>query len=71
MCMDISHRHKNSKDSEAILTFWTKKISEVRIDDLQVAEDEQNTQAGKFLLGYSETMGHCEYLVNRPLPETL
>ena len=80
--MENSHRHENSKDSEATLgieDIFGQRIKEgqgirfqVRMGYLQVVDGEWNIhKAGKSLLGDSETRGHRGYLANRLLLEAL
>lgn len=76
-----SHKHENSKNSEATLgiydIFGQRRKGDGVLDfktengQLQIVEEEQNHMAGKPLLGNPETMGHRGYLANRPLPKAL
>ena len=76
-----SHKHENSKDSEATLgtyDIFGQRRKEGWVLDfktengrLQVVEEEQKHMAGKSLLGNPETMGPRGYLANRPLSKAL
>lgn len=54
MHMENLHKHENSKDTGYMWHFG-QRGTEVRMSDLLVVAKEQNTHAGKFLLGSSET----------------
>lgn len=69
MSIENSHKHENCKESEATLDVcdildkgekWGlgSQISEIRIGNLQIVEEEQNTHSRQILASNSETMGH-------------
>lgn len=77
---------RNSKDGEAPLGIYDildkgeqgagtgPSVSEVRMGNLQVVEEEQNAHGGQILrslLGNSETVDLSGHLAHRPLPKAL